>query len=629
MKRVLLISLALMVGFAVQAQNGYVKLTNPKVNQSVKASILDRIDPVVEEMEFTPETTIVSATTIKGANGMEETNVMTTKYDLQSNSSLGNRLIMWPEDGTAAATGTWGLVETAFADRGTGYNYYNGSSWGAQPSARIETIRSGWPSIAMHGENGEAIVSHTGTALTLLTRETKGADAWTEIPVVTDLSVALTWPRIATTGQYHDIIHAVAAYQDASNTLHNEVYYSKSSDGGNTWDSWATPPEVDLTFYNYNISADDYVMASNGDNVAILFASAWYDLFYIKSTDGGETWEKHVVWEHPYPTIDWNTFVTTDTLYTVDNTANLTIDNDGMVHVVWGTARVIVETAAAGSYNYFPYTDGICYWNESMGQIPENPENPHKTLDPTYLDGLGMGIVVGWVPDVNGDGDVAIFDYELIGYRTLGLSTLPGISIDENGSIAIVFSTLDETRNNDAAYFRSVYATYKDGFYGSWYYDFENLMGGVIHIFQEGFYTTTATNGSDGTFFAMYNADASPGTALDADHAYQDNYIYVVKLTPVVIGVNENINPVSDISFAYPNPVTSKMSFDINLSQSSKTAEVSLYNMTGQVVHHENLTSLSSGPNTYSIDASQLKSGVYFCTFDINGYKSTRKVVVQ
>lgn len=629
MKRILLISLALLVGFAVQAQNGYVRLKNPKVNQSVKANIHDQVDPVVEEMDFTPNTTILSATTIKGANAMSETNVMTTKYDLQTNSLLGNRMVMWPSDGTAAAVETWGLVETAFADRGTGYNYYDGSNWDAQPAARIEPVRSGWGSIAPLGENGEAVMSHTGTALNLYTRETKGTGTWTQVPVVTGLTNALTWPRIATSGQYNDVIHAVAAYQDAANTLYNEVYYAKSNDNGATWDSWATPPEVDLAFYNNNISADDYVIAANGDNVAILFGSAWYDLFYVKSTDGGNSWEKHVVWEHPYPGIDWNTFVTTDTLYTVDNTANIAIDDNGMVHVVWATARVIVETAAAGSYNYFPYTDGICYWNESMGQLPENPENPHKTLDPTYLDGLGMGIVVGWVPDINNDGEVTIFDYELIGYRTLGLSTLPGLSIDENGSIMIVYSTLDETRNNDAAYFRSVYATYKDGIYGTWYPAFENLMGGVIHIFQEGFYTTAAQQGSNGTFFAMYNADASPGTALDADHAYQDNYIYVVKVAPVVIGVNENINPVNAISNAYPNPVTSKMSFDIQMSQNSKIAEVSLFNMAGQVVYHENINALNAGPNTYTIDATQLNSGVYFCTFDINGYKSTRKVVVQ
>ncbi len=615
-------------GMGLFAQSGYVKLKDPRANVSVKASILDQNEPAVTLTDFTPETAIVNAETTRNANGLVETHVMTTQYDLQTNSCLSNRLVTWP-DGAAAAVETWGNVPTAFADRGTGYNFYNGSAWGTLPTARIEDVRSGWGSIAPMGENGEVLMSHTGTAIQLFKRDTRGTGAWTKAPAIPNpgTGISLTWPRVATTGANHEVIHSVAAYQDAANTAHNEVFYSRSEDFGETFQDFAFVPEVDHDFYNFNISADDYTIATNGDNIAILFASAWYDLFYVKSADGGLTWEKNVIWEHPYPTFDFNVTLTTDTLWTCDNTANIAIDNSGMVHVVWATSRVMHDVVGT-TYNYFPITDGICYWNESMGQIPENPENVHKTLDPTYLDGLGLGIVVGWVPDIDGGG-VNLADYEIMAYRSLGLSTLPAISVDENGSIAIVFSTQDETRHNDVNYYRSVYTTYKDGIYGSWYYDYENLMSNIIHIFDEGFYTTSAPLGLNGNFYVMYNADAQPGTALDADQEYIDNKIFVVKISPVIIGVNENVNPVNDISAAYPNPATETINFDLNLSQPTANVNITLSTITGQVVYQEVVASMQTGMNKYSVDASNLKSGVYFCNISVNGYNQTKKVVVE
>ncbi|MDO8898087.1 MAG: T9SS type A sorting domain-containing protein, partial [Bacteroidales bacterium] len=118
------------------------------------------------------------------------------------------------------------------------------------------------------------------------------------------------------------------------------------------------------------------------------------------------------------------------------------------------------------------------------------------------------------------------------------------------------------------------------------------------------------------------------GLALDDDHGYVDNLIYVTKVTPVIISVNETINPVNSISAAYPNPAADKINFTVNLSQASKNIEVSVHNIAGQLVSNET-RSLGTGVNTVSIDASNLRSGLYFCTISVNGYKETKKVIVQ
>jgi hypothetical protein len=66
-----------------------------------------------------------------------------TLYDEQTNASMASRCYLYP-DGTVGTTATWSQVATPFADRGAGYNYYDGTSFGPEPTARIETIRSKW-----------------------------------------------------------------------------------------------------------------------------------------------------------------------------------------------------------------------------------------------------------------------------------------------------------------------------------------------------------------------------------------------------------------------------------------------------------------------------------------------------
>ena len=97
-----------------------------------------------------------------------------TRYDLQTNQSVQNRVYAFP-DHTIGAVWTRGIADPGFADRGSGYNYYDGSSWAPAPSARIETTKAGWPSYQPYGPNGEIVVTHHNTAgLIVCKRDAKG-----------------------------------------------------------------------------------------------------------------------------------------------------------------------------------------------------------------------------------------------------------------------------------------------------------------------------------------------------------------------------------------------------------------------------------------------------------------------
>ena len=71
------------------------------------------------------------------------------------------------------------------------------------------------------------------------------------------------------------------------------LLYSRSSDGGASWDYEHELLEG-MTADDYlGISADNYEWAeSKGDNVAFLVGDFWTDLFLMKSMDGGDTWTK-------------------------------------------------------------------------------------------------------------------------------------------------------------------------------------------------------------------------------------------------------------------------------------------------------------------------------------------------
>lgn len=578
----------------------------------------------------------------------EETEIIETVYDLQTNSTLANRIVVWG-DGTMAAVAMRGVenpTNFAFPDRGTGYNYFNGTSWGPKPTARIESVRTGWPSIAKWGPNGEVISAHRSGTLPLVIsrRTTKGSGPWTEAlyygPAGTGTPQYL-WPRMITSGPNNEYMHLFALTAPSANGgapwlgQDGALLYNRSTDGGVTFDiQHQQIPGTGADYYLY-IRADDYTLASRGDIVALLHSSPWRDLFILKSTDNGTTWQKIMVWEHPYPFFDVQSSLTTDTLYSVDGSATLAIDQNGMVHVVWGitrVARLAANPPSPGSYSYWPYTDGIGYWNESMGQIPDH-DNPHKTLSPEYLETLGM--LVGWTQDVNNSG--FIFDYEgtasppFNSYRSLGISTMPAIAISGNmimiaySSVTETFVTADGTMNYKHIWTRWSYDL------GQTWGVFKDLQAdNIFHLFDECIYPVLAADPNQlGAFQLIYMADNIPGLYLDNDHDPVVNRIIHNNMN-YTIGIDEPAQPVSslNVSLPYPNPARGITRIGIELGKPSQVT-VEIFSLTGQKVFELPARYMNSGSNAVLFDVSDFTPGLYFITVSAGDQKATQKMVVK
>jgi hypothetical protein len=622
MKNLLLLVFIALFAFNVMAQRK-ASLTKEQREFKVEMTYNPHGDDVVKFNNAVNPLVSNERTTI------DEAQVGYTWYDLQTNSMVANRLRKH-DDGTVGVTWTFGGSggPPAFPDRGTGYNYYDGSAWAPQPDERIEDDRTGWPNYDAWGPNGEIVVSHHNniSGLYISTRENKGTGEWVRTDYIhPDPDVDPTWPRMVTSGENKDIIHIFYNTYNEYEDMVEAVLYSRSDDGGESWDPQGFQFD-DLSSENYSqFWADNWVMASRGDVVAFLAAHTWYnDVVMMKSEDNGDSWETTIIREHPYPFFDWDVTLT-DTFWHCDNSAAIAIDPDGKVHVAFGLCRV-VHAEAGQQYFLWPYAEGIVYWNEDM---PVFGNDIHALAPPEW--GYPNTVIeydynyIGWLQDFNENGTLDLLENFLY-YRAIGSSNFPALTIDEQGRIFLAYSSLNEERDNFDFNFRDILLRAWDHS-GGWG-PFVVATRDIIHIFDECIYPQFSPT-SDENLYMVYMADGTPGLAFDEDHDFQENRMTysVISKDEVITGIEEPkpnpLNPEMDI---YPNPFVDEAKLSIVLNYPGEVV-VKMTNMAGQMMYTMSSTYDRSGIVQFTLPGEGLQEGVYFCTVTAEGLTKTLKLV--
>ncbi|MEI6124324.1 MAG: T9SS type A sorting domain-containing protein [Bacteroidota bacterium] len=577
----------------------------------------------------------VAATPSKSIN---EVIIGTTRYDLQSNSSIQNRIYLYP-DGTIGATFTYGITETLFPERGTGYNYFDGTAWGADPSARIENARCGWPSLEPLG-SGELIVTHNGTTGLFVTkRATKGTGAWTTTTLVgptgTGGTTALLWPRMITSG---NTIHIIACTDQAVSPavwyyegMALAMVYLKSTDGGATWSAPEILPGMDsasiVSNVNQGFSGDSYSWAkAKGDTIAFVVGDGWQNVFVMKSIDGGDNWTKIPVYN--LPTI---TAFPTPAVPSTDGSYSIALDNLGKAHVVLGIMRYSKSSGSPDSIgytSYYPYTDGLVYWNETMA-----PLDSAQLGDLTGLNTAGQ--LLATMIDYNGDATIN-FPTVPTGswpFGTYGgsLTSMPFITFDNAGNIYVSYSSCREDKIDATGLllYRHLYIIKKD-FGSSTWSNPTDLTDNVIHDYDECVFGSMSYT-SDNRIHLMYQADETPGTAVKDLANWGDNRIYYTNILKTDIGatdigVSENQNETS--MSIYPNPSTDYTNIDLNLTKSSNVT-LTVTDLVGKQIMNTSFGQLSSGNHNLAVSVTNFKSGIYFFTVQTADSKTTRKIVID
>jgi len=656
MKRLITVSLAIMASMIVFGQ--VQKLEVPAEMKiiplpGIKISQIDDINtgPGVPDKGITPLPGINTHPVKKpggpnvpdrlNANGGDpsewtEVNVGLTIYDLQTNYSSQNRLYLF-DDHTIGATWTRGMTTTTFPDRGTGYNYYNGTEWGPQPEARIESMKTGWPSIAAYGTDGEIVCSHSGNdnGLIISYRDTKGTGDWTQFQLIGPAgSEKIEWPRMVTNGPDFTNLHVLALTAPVANSgsLYNGMdgclLYYRSLNGGVTWDIEHYQFEGMTSSEILAMGGDRYAFAEPmGDTLAFVSGSKWHDFMLYKSTNNGEDWEMTRIWEHPYPLFDFNITVT-DTFYTTDDGFAIALDNDGKAHIAFGITRV-GHFEIGDTYTSYPFVDGLGYWNEDMP--PFESSDPLNTLDPDNL--VVDETLIGWTQDVNGNGvwDV-IGTVESVGNYRLGISSMPQLTIDENGVMYLVFSSLTETFQTDDQNYRHLWmrVSYDNG--ATWEPEFHDLTGDIVHIFSECVFPSMAAN-TDDAIHIIYQMDTEPGGAVQGDEdPYTDNYIPYIRIEKSELGVgigetagNRYLDFAGEV---FPNPADITATINVHILNSTNLT-MSIYSATGQLINSMDLGYKTAGVHTIQTDVSKLPGGVYLYSLQGTGEVITGKMIVE
>ena len=650
MKKVLLLSLGLAMGFGAFAQNRVAKeAVSGKATVSKVAVGNDIYTGSVLENSAKSNSSVV----VNRYTNFEEGVAMETYYDLQSNGYVSNRMYQKANGDVAVVTTMSREQNLTASDRGTGYNFIAGgnmSNLGDIPEVREEAnatgddVRTGWPTIAPYGPEGEILVNHS-SGLNYWIREKAGQGQWDgpySIPNPEGLEYpfSLSWPRVATSGPNNEVIHVVCASQHSisSEEMVNAQFYCRSTDGQNWEVAYSPLAETDEHLNIY--SADDYSIATNGDVVAICYTAVFYGhALVMKSTDNGQTWERIVVWENPYIG-DWetdeNTITPEETPAQTPVHSTVAVGPDGTVHVAFSVATYAhTELGNTFSYYYGRTADGIAYWNDTRAALTnlrlweDDPENEGYVLH--SMDSVNF---CGWLPfysniaDFNND---AVYKNDDYIYQFYGsCSGFPALSVDPEGNLALAYSTPDTERElfDNTAYYRSTVMSYKAANEEGWHVAVEHVFEDFMHMVDESMFVNAAPSVTkQGEFWFSYVADNVPGLAWGSGASQsspENNQCYVFKISSEFIPVGTEEIIARDVVYnVYPNPASDYIFVS---SSMDADATVTFTNLAGQTVKVVN-TNLTTGDNSVSIN--DLNSGVYFCTVSANGYSHTTKVVVK
>ena len=420
-----------------------------------------------------------------------------TWYDMQTNGAIDPRLTVYP-DGSMA--GVWIRGTTNSNDRGTGYNYYNGTTWAPEPTARIENDRTGWPSYAPLGPTGEIVIAHLNDGLKISSRTIKGQGTWNQSVFMGPTGATdISWPRIITNGTNHNSIHMLATtYVTYQGLTPYALLYYRSLDAGQTWDKLhVILPQLTSADYD-GFNGDEYAWGTpHGDTIYFAVSGPWLDTFIMQSNDNGNTWNKIPVLSNankklPAGTTEVLPFASSDGAVAVE------MDNSGVFHVAFG----IGGGSMTGGTKYITINaNGLVYWNSTMPMVKDS-------LDLDTLEAHGQLLGAVYNGPNPGDTIVAAPSYRV------GLSSFPQISVDNYNNLYFLWSAVTPGNPSpDPFNYRHIWgrAKFHDK---SVMTDMTDLNGGVMYLFNEFVYPTMAKRILNDKLEVIYQSAPEPGSNI-------------------------------------------------------------------------------------------------------------------
>jgi len=312
-------------------------------------------------------------------------------------------------------------------------------------------------------------------------KSTDGGDTWTANKRLTWTAGYSSHPAIAADSS--DNLHVV---YDETAPGNYEIYYRRSEDEGATWSTG-----IRLT-WTTGSSWDAAIAVDSSDNLHVFWADSNpgnYELYYKKSTDGGVTWSTnkrltwtpgdsfepaiaidpsdhlHVAWyDYTAATCDvyykkstdgGNTWTANKRLtWTADDSFSPAIvaDTSGDLHVVWednapGNSEIYFKSSADGGDSWTP--NKRLTWTADDSYLPAIVADTSGDLHVVWNDDTPGNYEVYF--KTSADGGVTWTTNQRLSW-TSGDSESPDICVDPSGNIHVFWS--DDTPGNYEIYYK-------------------------------------------------------------------------------------------------------------------------------------------------------------------------------
>ncbi len=632
--------LALFLPFATMAQDaarGVGKaavLTNP--SKQLKYTLPSAVGSIFSPVRMNKAT----------LNAVYTETAFTTTYDVQCQASMSRRLVLH-KNGTVGTTAMFSKGINSFNDRGSVYNYYDGTSFtgGSHVNKRIETYRTGYPAICSimdGGKEKDLIVSHFASAsstdsaggIFVLINDSAGSSNFSETHI--SFPYGPLWPKVAASGDY---VHIIGNYFNFNNLTKDTVFkngvrqplvYYRYRISTKTFDvNGVALPGYDNTRYAQG-SNDAYAIDAQDSHVVIVAGGTNNDVAFWKSADNGNNWAKTIVDTFPYAPYDLVKDVDTFSAWTRGNDGSVTciLDKNNNVHVAYGL--MYTRNPIAGDTNYYLIlqSDRIVYYDEINAQKIYVASTPGDTSIHLF----------------NGDynstpGNPYTTAAGAARYGNSGTSTWPSFSIDDSGYIYMIYSAPYRSADiytKDQNYRHIFYRFTKDG--KNWSNQIGDLslnaLGNSDNNPMEDVFGSIARK-ADGNVYITWQRDPEPGTYLDnkdPDGPNEIDFAVIpvdeMKAFDFHTGISPQVAANFKLGAGYPNPTRSSMNVPITLIKGDRVS-LKVTDMLGRAIYSNNFGMLPAGNSTLSFDVSAFGKGVYFYTITVGENSLTQKAIVE
>lgn len=553
--------------------------------------------------------------------------VGTTNYDLQTNAAIDNRTLQTSSEVRAA----WTMSQTtgSFTDRGTGFNEYIDDVWGEQPLDRLESVRTGWPSLVETANGRVAAISHATIDGPLHMVYSDNGGAWMESDFNIGDTPGQLWPRAAVGGADGNSIHAICVTTPVANggSEYNgqdgALLYFRSTDGGDTWDiENQSFPELGGDFF-LGFDGDTYAIHARGNTVAFAVFNDLQDSFVMISQDNGDTWEYRSLVDFPVDLYvvdaglpedqgdDFDEDGIFQEYFNCDGSGSVLIGLDGTVNVFYGEMYYQDADLTDANFSYFPGVNGLAYWNDTM------EDNTFEEIAYAY--------------DIDGSGT---WDIDEIALYFVSAAGMPSAGIDENGNMYVSYSALVESHSNGDQSYRHIYIVRSEDGGMTWNSDTAcNVTPDIDFDFYEAVFGAMAPD-VDGTIHLVYQRDFEPGLHVrgDEDPVDLNDMVYLGIPTDQLANCDQGEDVVyeeyvgieelaeGDLEI-YPNPATDQVNLILNKRGNTM---VQIFDMAGKEVFSE-----TANRTLVQVNVSDLAAGVYLVQLTLNGSTLQEKLTIH